>query len=56
MFILDFLNLLILYALGPSLVCTDIFPITNNTRELKEKVDLKKKKSGNLEDILFFSS
>lgn len=55
MFILDFLNLLILYALGPSLVCTDIFPITNNTRELKEKVDLKKK-SGNLEDILFFSS
>lgn len=43
MFILDFLSLLILHALGPSLVCTDIFPITNNTRELKGKVDLKKK-------------
>lgn len=53
MFILDFLNLLILHALGPFLVCTDIFPITNNTRELKGKVDLKKK-LGNLEDILFF--
>lgn len=54
MFILDFLNLLILYALGPSLVCTDIFPITNNTRELKEKVDLKKKIRKSRRYFVFF--